>query len=61
MGISKDVQFYSFIQTLTHDLFHNELFLVLCSTLAGTTHTLTTHMTLVGKKNFFPAINGPLI
>ena len=36
------------IQTLTHALFHNELFLVFCSTLAG-----TARMALVGKKNFF--------
>ena len=45
---------YSFIQILTHDLFHNQLFLVFCSTLAGTAYTLTAHMTLVGKKYFFP-------
>ena len=45
------------IQTLTHALFQNELFLVVCSTLAGTAHTLTAHMTLVGKNNFFPRLS----
>ena len=38
----------------------HELFLVFCSTLAGTAHSLTSHMTLVGTKELFPAINGPL-
>ena len=46
-----------FAASLTHDLFHNELFLVFCSTLAGTAHNLTAHMALVGKNNFFSRLS----